>query len=141
MSFELFRRIATDAITTPDLLPTARPAHPGPDPGPVIAACATLASVTDVDPSTPAPGQSPAPALTADDLVRLTGGRLLARSDRPDPRRRRRLARWSRPGELFVALPGERTDGHAYLADAIAAGRGRARRRPGRSPTRPRSAT
>ena len=49
----------------------------------MTAACATLAGVTDVDPSTPVPGQSPAPALTADDLVRLTGGRLLARSDRP----------------------------------------------------------
>ena len=27
-----------------------------------------------------------------------------------------------RPGTLFVALPGERTDGHAYLAEAVAAG-------------------
>ena len=25
-------------------------------------------------------------------------------------------------GELFVALPGERTDGHAFLADAVARG-------------------
>src|SRR5206468_2793588 len=26
------------------------------------------------------------------------------------------------PGELFVALPGERTDGHAFAGDAIAGG-------------------
>ena len=84
----------------------------------MTAACATLASVTDVDPSTPAAGQVPGPALTADDLVRLTGGRLLARSERPI----RGAAVDSRlvgPGEVFVALPGERTDGHEYLADAI----------------------
>ena len=68
------------------------PRHPDPDRGPVTAACATLPTVTDVDPSTRAQGPVPAPALTADDLVRLTGGRLLARSDRPDPRRRRRFA-------------------------------------------------
>ena len=41
-----------------------------------------LATVTDVDPSTAAPPGASAPALTADDLVRLTGGRLLARSER-----------------------------------------------------------
>ena len=67
-----------------DAGPADRPTDdPGPDQRPVIAACATLASVTDVDPSSPAPGSSPGPAFTADDLVRLTGGRLLARSDRP----------------------------------------------------------
>ena len=84
MSFELFRRIATDAITTPDLLPD-RPTDPTrADRGPVTAGYATLAPVTDVDPSTPARRAGPGePALTADDLVRLTGGRLLARSDRP----------------------------------------------------------
>jgi UDP-N-acetylmuramoyl-tripeptide--D-alanyl-D-alanine ligase len=87
----------------------------------VTAACATLAAVTDVDPSSPAAGSSAAPALTADDLVRLTGGRLVARSDRPI----RGAAVDSRivaPGEIFVALPGERTDGHAFLDQAIARG-------------------
>jgi UDP-N-acetylmuramoyl-tripeptide--D-alanyl-D-alanine ligase len=77
--------------------------------------------VTDVDPSTPVPGQSPAPAFTADDLVRLTGGRLLARSHRPI-RGAAVDSRLVRPGEVFVALPGERTDGHAYLPDAVAQG-------------------
>ncbi len=84
-------------------------------------ACATLPAVTDVDPSTPVPGPSPAPAFTADDLVRLTGGRLLARSQRPI-RGAAVDSRLVRPGESFVALPGERTDGHAYLAEAVAAG-------------------
>ena len=87
----------------------------------MTAAYATLAPVTDVDPSTPERGPRPAPALTSDDLVRLTGGRLLSRSDRPirgaavDSRR-------VTGGEVFVALPGERTDGHAFLSDAIARG-------------------
>ena len=77
--------------------------------------------MTDVDASTPVPGQSPAPALTAEDLVRLTGGRLLARSDRPI-RGAAVDSRIVQPGELFVALPGERTDGHAFVVDAIAGG-------------------
>ena len=59
--------------------------------------------------------------LTADDLVAAAGGALLARSDRPilggavDSRE-------VRPGNLFVALPGERTDGHRFVV------RGRSRR-------------
>jgi len=87
----------------------------------VTSACATLPIVTDVDPSTPVPGHDPAPAFTADDLVRLAGGRLLARSDRP-VRGGAVDSRVVHDGELFVALPGERTDGHAFLADAVARG-------------------
>jgi UDP-N-acetylmuramoyl-tripeptide--D-alanyl-D-alanine ligase len=87
----------------------------------VIAPYATLASVTDVDPSTSASGHAPGPALTADDLVRLTGGRLLARSARP-VRGGAVDSRLVEPGQVFVALPGERTDGHAHLADAVAGG-------------------
>jgi UDP-N-acetylmuramoyl-tripeptide--D-alanyl-D-alanine ligase len=69
------------------------------------------------------PGTHPseAPALTAEDLRRLTGGRLLRTSRRPI----RGAAVDSRivlPGQLFVALPGERTDGHQFLADAAVAG-------------------
>jgi UDP-N-acetylmuramoyl-tripeptide--D-alanyl-D-alanine ligase len=80
---------------------------------------ATLAAVS-VEPSVPTPPDA-APALTADDLVRLTGGRLLSRSDR-------RIvgaavdSRLVTPGQLFVALPGERTDGHLHLDDAIRRG-------------------
>ena len=82
---------------------------------------ATLPSVTDVEPSTPAPPDAAAPALTPDDLLRLTGGRLLARSSRPI----RGAAVDSRlivPGQLFVALPGERTDGHDHVPEAVARG-------------------
>jgi UDP-N-acetylmuramoyl-tripeptide--D-alanyl-D-alanine ligase len=64
---------------------------------------------------------SEVPALTAEDLRRLTGGRLLRTSRRPI----RGAAVDSRivlPGQLFVALPGERTDGHQFLADAAVAG-------------------
>lgn len=78
---------------------------------------ATLASVTDVDPANAAGRR----ALTAEDLARSTGGRLEARSDRPI----RGAAVDSRrvvPGNLFVALPGERTDGHRFIDAAIAAG-------------------
>jgi UDP-N-acetylmuramoyl-tripeptide--D-alanyl-D-alanine ligase len=60
-------------------------------------------------------------SFTAEDLRRLTGGRLLRTSSRPI----RGAAVDSRlvvPGQLFVALPGERTDGHRYLADAAVAG-------------------
>ena len=80
------------------------------------AACATLAAVTDSGRTT-----GPQPALTADDLVAATGGRLLRRSDRPirggavDSRR-------VMPGNLFVALSGERTDGHRFLGAAAEAG-------------------
>ena len=81
---------------------------------------ATLAVVTDVDASSSTPSDA-APAFTADELIRLTGGRLLARSARPI----RGAAVDSRvvtAGELFVALPGERTDGHLYLAQAVERG-------------------
>lgn len=82
---------------------------------------ATLARVTDVGSSTPGPDEEGVPALTADELVRLTGGRLLHRSTRPI----RGAAVDSRlvgPDRLFVALPGERTDGHDHLADAVKRG-------------------
>jgi UDP-N-acetylmuramoyl-tripeptide--D-alanyl-D-alanine ligase len=73
-----------------------------------------------VDPSVPTQPDA-APALTTDDLVNLTGGRLVTRSDR-------RVAgaavdsRLVVPGQLFVALPGERTDGHLHLDDAVRRG-------------------
>ena len=82
---------------------------------------ARLAPVTDGESPPPEPGSAPLSALTADDLVRLTGGRLLARSDRPihgasvD-------SRLVVAGGVFIALPGERTDGHDFLDDAIARG-------------------
>jgi UDP-N-acetylmuramoyl-tripeptide--D-alanyl-D-alanine ligase len=75
--------------------------------------------VTDADPSHPGVRQEP--ALSADELVRLSGGRLLARSVRPI-RGGAVDSRAVQPGQLFVALPGERTDGHRFLSDAVARG-------------------
>jgi UDP-N-acetylmuramoyl-tripeptide--D-alanyl-D-alanine ligase len=76
--------------------------------------------VSDVDPSMGA-HTDVSPKLSVDDLVRLTGGRLLARSDRPI-RGAAVDSRLITPGQLFVALPGERTDGHLHLDDAVARG-------------------
>ena len=84
-------------------------------------ACATLDTVTDVESSSPVRVPIEPPRLTADDLVRLTGGRLVARSSRP-VRGAAVDSRAVRPGALFVALPGDRTDGHEFLADAVAHG-------------------
>jgi UDP-N-acetylmuramoyl-tripeptide--D-alanyl-D-alanine ligase len=93
----------------------------------MTASYATLPDVTE-------PGSTPSargagadrrlaaePGFSADDLVAATGGRLVARSDRPvlggavDSRE-------IVPGNLFVALPGERTDGHRFVGAALDAG-------------------
>jgi UDP-N-acetylmuramoyl-tripeptide--D-alanyl-D-alanine ligase len=85
----------------------------------MTAGCATLPAVSDAAPLRPDRG-GPA-ALSADDIAAATGGLLVTRSSRPvhggavD-------SRAVEPGSLFVALPGARADGHAYVADAIAAG-------------------
>ena len=82
---------------------------------------ATLDRVTDPA-SRPRPEADVAdPRLTAGDLVDATGGRLLAESPRPilggavDSRE-------VVAGNLFVALPGERVDGHAFVAAALEKG-------------------
>jgi UDP-N-acetylmuramoyl-tripeptide--D-alanyl-D-alanine ligase len=91
----------------------------------VTSACATLPGVTD-------PGRSPlpepadrhpgnAPFMTPDDLVTATGGALLRRSRRPI-RGGAVDSRLVEPGMLFVALAGERTDGHRFLEGAARAG-------------------
>ncbi len=84
------------------------------------ASYATLEPVTD--PAVPPPGRGePDPGLTADDLAAATGGRILAGSARPilgaavDSRE-------VVDGNLFVALPGERTDGHAFVLQAAEGG-------------------
>jgi UDP-N-acetylmuramoyl-tripeptide--D-alanyl-D-alanine ligase len=81
---------------------------------------ATLETVTD--PASQAPStDGAASGLTTDDLAGATGGRVVARSSRivlgaaVDSRE-------VVPGNLFVALPGERTDGHAFVADAVERG-------------------
>ena len=88
------------------------------------AACATLPGVT----TEPAPGQggdstqpAAAPAMRAADLVASTGGILVRDGGRP-VRGGAVDSRAVEPGNLFVALPGERTDGHQFLEAAAAAG-------------------
>jgi UDP-N-acetylmuramoyl-tripeptide--D-alanyl-D-alanine ligase len=79
-----------------------------------------MARVTDRLPTASAAADLDA-GLTADELSAITGGSLLSRS----PRRVRGGAVDSRavePGNLFVALPGERTDGHAFVGAALDAG-------------------
>ncbi len=79
----------------------------------------TLAAVTDAPPPSGPP--TPDDAFDAAEIARLTGGRLERSSARPirgaavDSRR-------VEPGNLFVALPGERTDGHDHLVAAAEAG-------------------
>ena len=61
-------------------------------------------------------------SLSAAEIAAATGGRLLSGDAA------RRVERWSidtrtlRPGDLFVAIRGERFDGHAFVAAALAAG-------------------
>jgi UDP-N-acetylmuramoyl-tripeptide--D-alanyl-D-alanine ligase len=61
------------------------------------------------------------PVLTADDLLAATGGVLLRRSERP-VRGAAVDSRQVEAGNLFVALLGERTDGHAFLRASVDAG-------------------
>ncbi len=110
-SFELFRRIAHDAISTPFLVPDDERSPPMPRSARDRGLCDTRRR--DV-------GRTP-PRCTAEDLAAATGGRLLRRSDRPI-RGAAVDSRLVEPGQLFVALAGERTDGHRYLAEAAAAG-------------------
>ncbi len=55
------------------------------------------------------------------DIARIVAGRLLRESDEV-PLRAIHDSRLVREGDLFVALVGERTDGHAFLAEAFARG-------------------
>jgi UDP-N-acetylmuramoyl-tripeptide--D-alanyl-D-alanine ligase len=59
--------------------------------------------------------------MRAADLVAATGGTLLRDAGRPI-RGGAVDSRVVEPGNFFVALPGDRTDGHHFLADAVAAG-------------------
>jgi UDP-N-acetylmuramoyl-tripeptide--D-alanyl-D-alanine ligase len=90
-----------------------------------MGACATLGRVTDARPPSEPRSESrssrQAPAFDADELASATGGRLVVRSDRL-VRGAAVDSRVVQPGQLFVALPGERTDGHVFLADAVARG-------------------
>jgi len=76
--------------------------------------------VTDKRPAEPRSGAG-SPGWSAADIAAASGGRLVRRSGQ--------LAlgvfvdsRLVQPGSLFVALPGEHTDGHRFLGEAVAAG-------------------
>ena len=77
--------------------------------------------MTTVPPGRAGAAVSPPAPLTADELRAVTGGELLRRSERP-VRGGAVDSRLVEPGALFVALPGERTDGHRHLGAAAAAG-------------------
>ncbi len=89
----------------------------------MIAADATMAGVTDrLDPSPPTDGVlDPDQGLRAAELATITGGTVVARSDR-QIRDGAVDSRLVRPGNLFIALAGERVDGHDYVAAALDAG-------------------
>jgi UDP-N-acetylmuramoyl-tripeptide--D-alanyl-D-alanine ligase len=78
--------------------------------------------VTDTRQPEPRPGTGPL-ALSCTEIAQVTGGRQLRPSERPisgaavDSRK-------VEPGNLFVALPGEKTDGHHFLDAAVSAGAG-----------------
>jgi len=61
------------------------------------------------------------PSLTFAEVAAHTAGTIVRAGSRP-MREAAADSRRVRPGQLFVALPGERTDGHKYLAEAVAAG-------------------
>ncbi len=80
-------------------------------------AYATLKTVNALSPS----DAGTRPALAPEDLARLTSGRLVIRGHRAI----RGAAVDSRrvdQGRLFVALAGERTDGHRFLGEALSRG-------------------
>jgi UDP-N-acetylmuramoyl-tripeptide--D-alanyl-D-alanine ligase len=66
-------------------------------------------------------GVGAVPGFSADELLAATGGTFLLHGSRPI-RGAAVDSRLVRSGELFVALAGERTDGHHFLAEAAAAG-------------------
>jgi UDP-N-acetylmuramoyl-tripeptide--D-alanyl-D-alanine ligase len=78
------------------------------------------ADVTDTRPRESQPGLG-LPALTAAEIAAATGGRLVRSSGR-SIRGAAVDSRAVAPDNFFVALPGEKTDGHRFLGEAIAAG-------------------
>lgn len=79
-------------------------------------ACATLEAVNVA--SQPVPS---GPSVSPDELAAVTGGQLVLRG-RLDIRGAAVDSRLVTPGRLFVALPGERTDGHRFLDEALGRG-------------------
>lgn len=61
-------------------------------------------------------------SLTIEEIRRAVGGRWLAPADQAVATRVTTDSRDTRPGDLFIALRGERFDGHKFLAAAAAGG-------------------
>jgi UDP-N-acetylmuramoyl-tripeptide--D-alanyl-D-alanine ligase len=76
--------------------------------------------VTDTRQPEPRPGAGPL-ALSCAEIAQATGGRLVRGSLR-EIRGAAVDSRAVEPGNIFVALPGENTDGHRFLGAAVAAG-------------------
>ncbi len=121
------RRVAAGSRAAPSSAPVGGPSSPwtgsaaGRDHPPAEKGCATLKAVTapatDVARSEP----DPSPAFAPDELAAVTGGRLLLRGRR-SARGAAVDSRLVTPGRLFVALAGERTDGHHFLGEAVKGG-------------------
>jgi UDP-N-acetylmuramyl pentapeptide synthase len=62
------------------------------------------------------------PTIPIDELLAAVGGRLQGPTDVTGIAGAAVDSRHVEPGNLFVALTGERTDGHRFVADAFAAG-------------------
>jgi UDP-N-acetylmuramoyl-tripeptide--D-alanyl-D-alanine ligase len=80
---------------------------------------ATLAAMREARP--PSQGGAVDPRFTPDELARATGGSVLVSVERPI-RGAAVDSREVQADQIFVALPGERTDGHDHLQDAVARG-------------------
>jgi UDP-N-acetylmuramoyl-tripeptide--D-alanyl-D-alanine ligase len=75
-----------------------------------------------VDSADPSAGSSVPPSIRLDDLLAATGARLLGPTSVTSFATAAVDSRNVVPGCCFVALPGERTDGHRFVADAVRAG-------------------
>ena len=75
-----------------------------------------------VDSADPSAGSSVPPSIRLDDLLAVTGARLIGPTSVTSFASAAVDSRHVVPGCCFVALPGERTDGHRYVADAVRAG-------------------
>ena len=75
-----------------------------------------------VDSADPSAGSSVPPSIRLDDLLAATGARLLGPTSVTSFATAAVDSRNVVPGCCFVALRGERTDGHRFVADAVRAG-------------------
>jgi UDP-N-acetylmuramoyl-tripeptide--D-alanyl-D-alanine ligase len=78
--------------------------------------------MTLLDSANPVAGSRVPPSISLDDLVAATGGRLLGPTTVTTFTTAAVDSRHVTPGSLFVALRGERVDGHAFVAEAAANG-------------------